>query len=83
MADREESVEVVVSVSDTHLDAIDDVVARLEAAGMRVSAAHRTLGAIEGVIAASKVGALSRVEGVSHVTRSQTAQLPPPGSGVQ
>jgi hypothetical protein len=80
MAEEEE---VNVSVADDHLDRFDDVVRRMEQAGLKVQQQLQALGVVSGSIDSAKMSSLEKVAGVAGVERSRQVQIPPPESDVQ
>ncbi len=74
---------LTVSVDDEYMEALDDVVERLQSAGMEVDEVLPTLGAVTGSADAGQLTALADVEGVAAVEPARTIQLPPPDSPVQ
>jgi hypothetical protein len=79
MADQD----VNVSVADDHLGKFDEVVKRMEQAGLKVQQRHDALGIVSGSIPSEKRADLDNVPGVASVEASQTIQLPPPDSKLQ
>lgn len=77
------SEKVTISVADGHLDKIDEVVARLEGAGVRVEKVLRAVGMIIGSVEETGMAALGVLEGVGSVEKDRTVRLPPPDSDVQ
>jgi hypothetical protein len=76
--------ELTILVADDHRDAIDDVAAALQNAGLRVESALPTTGVITGSVAdEAAIGALSEVEGVAAVEPAQEFRIPPPDEPVQ
>jgi len=76
-------VNVSVSVDDAHLGQMDQIVARLRAAGMHVDSSLGAIGTILGHAPGDKVPALRRLPGVAAVEAERTVQLPPPDSPIQ
>ncbi|HET9142844.1 hypothetical protein [Actinophytocola sp.] len=74
---------IVVSVADDHLDGIDEVVAGLRAAGMRVDGVLDTVGMVTGSAAPDSLDALQSVPGVADVERQHHHQHAPPESDIQ
>lgn len=74
---------VTVSVDDAHLELIDEVVGRLQAAGMLVEQVLRPIGVITGSVDSPVRETLGRLAGVAAVEPQRTFRLPPPGSEVQ
>ena len=74
---------IVVSVDDDHLDGIDEVVAGLREAGMRVDAVHDTIGTVTGTADPASLNTLGSVPGVADVEPARGYQQPPPDSEVQ
>ena len=72
-----------VSVDDTHLGQIDEVVAKLRAAGMNVDRTLATLGSISGHATGDLLHALRQVPGVAAVESERSFQMPPPDAEVQ
>lgn len=76
-------VRINVSVEDTHLRQIDDVAAKLRAAGMHVDQTLATIGCISGHATGELLNALRRVPGVAAVEPERAYQIPPPSADVQ
>jgi hypothetical protein len=76
-------VPVVVSVSEDHLERLDEIAERLQAHGLRVDQTLTSLGTVTGRIRPSKIVDLEGVDGVASVERERIVQLPPPDSPVQ
>jgi hypothetical protein len=77
-------VEVTVLVEDDHLETMDDVVAALARAGLRVTEALASVGVVSGSVGdPGSIDALRRVDGVASVEVSRAFQLPPPDEPVQ
>jgi hypothetical protein len=74
---------VTVLVSPSYLDRFDDVVERVQAAGLQVEDVLRTTGVIAGAIESDRIDALRSVDGVAAVEIQRTIQLPPPASRIQ
>jgi hypothetical protein len=73
--------DVTVLVAGDHLDAIDEVAAALQRAGLRLGDVLPAVGAITGSV--DDPAALAEVEGVAAVERAQEIRLPPPDAEVQ
>ncbi|SDC11404.1 hypothetical protein [Actinokineospora iranica] len=75
---------VTVTVDDDGLARLPEVVAALEAAGMRVERVLAAIGAVTGTAAPDAIGDLRAVAGVDGVEpASAPFRLPPPDSDVQ
>jgi hypothetical protein len=74
---------VVVSIADEAFDRLDDVVARLKKAGLRVDQVLREMGMVLGHAPASKLAALRRTGGVQSVESEGEVAIPDPGEDVQ
>jgi hypothetical protein len=75
---------VTVLVADDRLDAIDEVAAALQRAGLRLGDVLPAAGAITGSVDDLELlPELSAVEGVAAVEPEQEIQLPPPDEPVQ
>jgi hypothetical protein len=83
MSGDEAEVDVVVSVSDEHLDHLDDVVSELRAAGLHVHETLGRLGTVIGSVPSAQLSSLSDIEGVASVEPDREYRLPPPDSDVQ
>lgn len=77
------SEKIVVSVDDDHLGQIDEVVGRLQAAGMRVEQVLHAVGVITGSVDNPALAQLDAVTGVAAVEPQRTYRLPPPDADVQ
>jgi hypothetical protein len=76
-------VNIVVSVDDDHLERIDEVVGRLQAAGMQVEQVLHAVGVITGSVDDPHLAQLDAVIGVAAVEPQRTYRLPPPDADVQ
>lgn len=74
---------ITVSVDDAHVEAIDEVVERLRAAGMRVEQVLRPVGVITGSVQTNRRTALGALAGVAAVESQRSFRLPPPDAEVQ
>ena len=74
-------IDVTVLVADDHLDAIDDVAAALQEAGLQLLATMPATGVITG--AAEDPAALASVPGVEAVETARDLGVPPPDSPLQ
>ena len=74
-------IDVTVLVADDHLDAIDDVAAALQEAGLRLQSTLPATGVITG--AADDPAALEAVPGVAAVEAARDVGVPPPDSPLQ
>ena len=74
-------IEVTVLVADDHLEAIGDVAAALQEAGLRLHATMPATGVITGE--AEDPAALAGVPGVSVVETARQLGVPPPDSPLQ
>ena len=82
MSDKEGMVDVVVSVDDEHRQAMSAVTERLREAGMEIDESMEAIGAVAGRITSEQLEELDHIDGVAHVERSGTFQVPPPDSDV-
>ena len=74
-------IDVTVLVADDHLDAMDDVAAALQEAGLRLQSTLPATGVITG--AAEDPAALEAVPGVAAVEAARDVGVPPPDSPLQ
>ena len=74
-------IDVTVLVDDDHLDAIDDVAAALQQAGLRLQSTLPGTGVIIG--GAEDPAALEAVPGVAAVEAARDVGVPPPDSPLQ
>jgi ribosome-interacting GTPase 1 len=79
----ERPVNVVVSVDDDHLDALDKVVTELRHAGLRVDSVLDAVGVVTGTVAGVSVRALESVPGVAEVELQRVNRVAPPDAEVQ
>jgi hypothetical protein len=77
------STKLSVLIADEHRTHLRDVLHRLREAGFEVDQVMDTIGTVTGSIDASKVSALSGIDGVAAVERSYDYQLPPPDADIQ
>ena len=76
-------VRLSLSVSDSHMNKIDEVAAAATRAGMTVEQRLTELGVLTGEIDQDKIDRLRQVDGVSDVEEERTVRIPPPGSPIQ
>jgi hypothetical protein len=76
-------VNVSVLVKDEYRERILEVVAALQAEGMKVEQLMEQIGIITGSIDSTKLAGIERIEGVSAVELAQRYQLEPPTSEIQ
>ena len=74
---------VLVVLADSGLARLPEVVAGLEAAGMRVDEVLDSVGVITGSVPRVAVSALAEVDGVEGIEPVTSYQLPDPGSDIQ
>jgi hypothetical protein len=74
---------ISVCVRDDHLDLIDEVVRRLEGAGVEVDQVLRPLGVIIGSAPGPGWRAIGQLAGVASVEAERQVRLPPPDADVQ
>lgn len=74
---------VTVSVTDDQQANIDELAARLRAAGMEVDQVLPTVGVITGSVTRSQRTLIERAAGVAAVEDETSFQVPPPDSDVQ
>jgi hypothetical protein len=73
-----------VLVADEHIEAIDDVAAALQEAGLRLGVALPATGVITGAVEdQAAFEAIAAVEGVAAVEPVHEIQLPPPDEPIQ
>lgn len=77
------TVDVVVTVADTHRDNIATVAGRLMAAGLSACQTLTSAGIVIGSVAHASLGALATVAGVKAVEVSGGVQIAPPDADVQ
>ena len=74
---------VTVTVAESHLAPIEEVVQRLREAGMEVEQVLPAIGVITGTVPAAQLSALSGVEGVASIEEQTEFRIPPPDAEVQ
>jgi hypothetical protein len=74
---------VTVTVSASHVGAIDALVAQLRQAGMDVEQVLGALGVITGSIDDAQLAAIEALPGVAAVEEQASFQLPPPDAELQ
>lgn len=79
----EDPVGWIITVDEERTARLDEVVAELQAAGLRVNRVLTSLGMIQGRATAEQVEALHAVDGVVSVDREQEHRISPPDAGVQ
>ena len=82
MPDEDGMVEVVVSIDDQHLQAMSSVTDRLREAGMEIDESMEAIGTVAGRIPSEQLEEVGHIDGVAHVERTGTFQVPPPDSDV-
>jgi hypothetical protein len=76
-------VNLSVLVKDDYRERILEVVAALQADGMKVEQLMEQIGVIAGSIDSTKLAGIERIEGVAAVELAQRYQLEPPTSEIQ
>ena len=77
-------IDVTVLVADEHIEAIDELAAALQEAGLRLGQTLPATGVITGAVEdAAALEAIAAVDGVAAVEQVQEIQLPPPDEPVQ
>jgi hypothetical protein len=76
-------VSVLVSVADSHLSRMEEVVAACRAAGLEMEHALDQIGTITGVVDPGRIADLLRIPGVAAVERAGGYDIGPPGSDLQ
>ena len=74
---------VRVSIDDSHLGQIDDVVKRLKHSGLDVTGVMPKLGTVTGSVEPTKMTAIRALKGVATVESAQEYQLPPSDAKIQ
>ncbi len=74
---------VTVALSDGGLGDVDDVVARLRSAGMRVDEVLHPVGVVVGAVDPAQVQVLAGLAGVAAVERQHSMRTPDPESEIQ
>ena len=72
--------DLLVSISDDHLDRVDGIVKRLEAEGMEVRHLLPELGTVTGAIDDSRVEVLNSIDGVAAVEAAREVEIAPESS---
>ena len=75
--------DVNISIADDHLDQIDEIVKRMERAGLRVDQRLDAIGVVSGSIDTARVQSLEGMAGVANVERSRQVSIPPPEEETQ
>ena len=78
MASAGTSVPVTVTVADSHLAGIDDLVERLRRAGMQVDAVHAAIGIVTGSAPTAQLAAIRALPGVAAVEEQTTFRIASP-----
>jgi hypothetical protein len=76
-------VPVTVTVADSHVAGMEDLVERLRQAGMEVDAVLAAIGIVTGSVPATRMPAIRALPGVAAVEEQTTFQIPPPDADVQ
>jgi hypothetical protein len=75
---------VTILVADEHIEAIEDVAAALQEAGLRLDLVLPATGVITGAAEdEAALEAIAAVEGVASVERAQEIGIPPPDEQIQ
>lgn len=74
-------IDVTVLVDDDHLDAMDEMAAALQEAGLRLQSTLHTTGVITGAV--EDPATLEAVPGVAAVEAARDVGVPPPDSPLQ
>ena len=83
MPEQEDTVNLQIAVDDDHINKLDEVVRRLQDAGLHVDYQGSITGIVTGSIAADKYDGLRDIEGVGSIERSRDYRIPPPDSPIQ
>lgn len=76
--------EVTILIADDHVEAIDDVAAALQSAGLRLGQVLAATGVVTGAVEdAAAMETMAAVEGVAAVEPVQEVFIPPPDAPVQ
>jgi hypothetical protein len=76
-------VRLSLSISDSHMNRIDEVAAAAMRAGMTVEQRLPDLGVLTGEIDRDKLARLRQVDGISDVEEERTVRIPTPNSPIQ
>lgn len=75
---------MTILVSDEHIEAIDDVAAALQEAGLRLGVTLSATGVITGAVEdEAALESIAAVDGVASVERAQEIAIPPPDEPLQ
>lgn len=74
---------VIVTIEESHLARIQEVVDELQRSGMEVNYVLESLGQVTGVVNREDESRLQALEGVLQVDPSITFELPPPDADIQ
>jgi hypothetical protein len=74
---------VNISIEDGYLDRMDEVVRRLQKAGLASSKQMKDIGVVTGSVDQDHLDRIRRVAGVAHVEQSRQVSIPEPSKDVQ
>ena len=74
---------VLLSIADSHLKRLSELVRALEKAGLKVSGELNSLAIVKGFVEPENMRKLSEVDGVSHVREEKSYRIAPPDSPIQ
>jgi methylmalonyl-CoA mutase cobalamin-binding subunit len=75
--------QVLISIDESHMDRVPDVVEALKSEGLEVSRSLPALGVVSGAAEEGKLSSLREVDGVTSLEEEETFQIEPPDSPIQ
>jgi len=75
--------QVLISIDDSHMDRVSDVVEALRSEGLEVSRSLPALGVVSGAAEEGKFSSLRGVKGVNSLEEEETIGIAPPDAPIQ
>ncbi|HEU4678467.1 MAG TPA: hypothetical protein VFS35_03030 [Terrimicrobiaceae bacterium] len=75
--------QVLISIDDSYMDRLPDVIEALEGEGLEVSRSLEALGVVSGAAEEGSFSSLRGVEGVNSLEEERTAKIVPPDAPLQ
>jgi len=75
--------QILISIDDSHLDRLPDVVEALKSEGLEVSRSLPALGVVSGAADEGNISSLRGVKGVSSLEEEETVRIAPPDAPIQ
>ena len=75
--------QILISIDDSHLERLSDVVEALKGEGLEVSRSLPALGVVSGAAEEGRLASLRGVEGVHSLEEEKTIEIAPPDAPIQ